>query len=809
MNLDLGFKPMYILFVLIILILIISLILIFTRETFTNEQTKIPMIPDINQIVATLIPKKPLIFKAPMSLTKIKTETKTEPKTSEKSDEFDLVKLLSSIQPDTKTIDGNTLSYPSFFFVNEKWPGSLPRPLYQGTCGSCWGFAAVTALSSRFYIESCGLSGCMNYPQINFGSLNNVYYNLNNIYKFRKIYLTDAFKLLDTSKDDNITLDEWSKNIIKYFDSFNSQGTPYMEKHYIAQVLVYMLNFQSLGSIDLTNRNEVEQRINDSFESWLQVLKSNNKTINITDLKNFWDNEPITLSAEKIIACCNDCVKEDMTTITGSRKPDVTEPLVCLGSTLDEAWTMLRESGTPTAMCIGYNLDSWKPGSHAPTCGEVQGPIYSFCSGYTIDRSHFNIGDRGEDKGVEWAKDINQTINKFEESNVNPIAIPHVDQNLPWIDPQLFRFRAKNVYKVKNDVKHIQREILERGPVTTGFLMYPDFQFTFGTDGLGGQFFKDSTDFPLGSTKNSLIYKWSGDKSISPIGGHAVTIVGWGTYKYVDKKAPNNNGDNTYYIPYWICLNSWGSKWGTSGFSKYENRGGVPEDLKGGGYFWILRGTNECEIENNVIVGQPDIENISYPDVVQRYGWGLPPPSTESVEYIKQRTETINLGNNNYLEYDPANKGGGSFTTRNERKDERGEIEYIWKVTSMNPPPSPYTLFWNSSRPIYCLGEIQKDLTELTLDDIIVLDPKDYETLKILTKKHQKNPLLVLGSEQLQLLNFIPNGKSIQVYRAVNNSLIQRHDVNEVLKVIPFKELTIDILDKYLKRCDSTQVDVE
>jgi hypothetical protein len=36
------------------------------------------------------------------------------------------------------------------------------------------------------------------------------------------------------------------------------------------------------------------------------------------------------------------------------------------------------------------------------------------------------------------------------------------------------------------NMKAIMREIIERGPVTTGFYVYPDFQYSFGTDGLGG-----------------------------------------------------------------------------------------------------------------------------------------------------------------------------------------------------------------------------------------------------------------------------------------------------------------------------------
>ena len=49
------------------------------------------------------------------------------------------------------------------------------------------------------------------------------------------------------------------------------------------------------------------------------------------------------------------------------------------------------------------------------------------------------------------------------------------------------------------------------------------------------------------------------------LGGHAVRILGWGIQNS---------------IPYWLVANSWSETWG-------EN----------GGYFRIVRGTNECGIE--------------------------------------------------------------------------------------------------------------------------------------------------------------------------------------------------------------------
>lgn len=58
-------------------------------------------------------------------------------------------------------------------------------------------------------------------------------------------------------------------------------------------------------------------------------------------------------------------------------------------------------------------------------------------------------------------------------------------------------------------------------------------------------------------------------------GGHAVKIIGWGVE------------DN---VPYWLVANSWNTDWA-------EN-----------GYFRILRGKNECGIEESVVAGAPKVE---------------------------------------------------------------------------------------------------------------------------------------------------------------------------------------------------------
>lgn len=55
---------------------------------------------------------------------------------------------------------------------------------------------------------------------------------------------------------------------------------------------------------------------------------------------------------------------------------------------------------------------------------------------------------------------------------------------------------------------------------------------------------------------------------------HAIRILGWGV----------ENG-----TPYWLAANSWNTDWGDHG------------------YFKILRGSNECGIESEVVAGLPKL----------------------------------------------------------------------------------------------------------------------------------------------------------------------------------------------------------
>ncbi|KRW99107.1 hypothetical protein PPERSA_02939 [Pseudocohnilembus persalinus] len=95
-----------------------------------------------------------------------------------------------------------------------------------------------------------------------------------------------------------------------------------------------------------------------------------------------------------------------------------------------------------------------------------------------------------------------------------------------------------------NNVKAMQTEIMTNGPIQGAFTVYSDF-YTY---------------------KSGVYQHLEGDFQ----GGHAIKILGWGVE------------DGT---PYWLCANSWNTSWGE------------------GGFFKILRGANECGIEDTTAFG--------------------------------------------------------------------------------------------------------------------------------------------------------------------------------------------------------------
>ena len=138
----------------------------------------------------------------------------------------------------------------------------------------------------------------------------------------------------------------------------------------------------------------------------------------------------------------------------------------------------------------------------------------------------------------------------------------------------------------------IRRDIYKWGPTSSALKVYTDL---------------------LDWNKPNEVYKWDGKSKL--VGGHAISIEGWGETEGDDK------------VKYWIVKNSWGPKW------------------NGDGYFKILRGENECEIEENVFVGFPNLFGIrlyiEWPllyrteDFTIRLIWGISNSGYKATTYEK------------------------------------------------------------------------------------------------------------------------------------------------------------------------------
>ena len=110
------------------------------------------------------------------------------------------------------------------------------------------------------------------------------------------------------------------------------------------------------------------------------------------------------------------------------------------------------------------------------------------------------------------------------------------------------KFYASEVYYVSGE-ENIMKEIYENGPVESTLIVYDDLV-----------------------VYDSGVYQ---HVTGSFVGGHAVKIIGWGI---------TSDG-----VKYWIVANSWNDTWGEKGF------------------FRILKGENECGIEEYAVTGMPKI----------------------------------------------------------------------------------------------------------------------------------------------------------------------------------------------------------
>lgn len=144
-------------------------------------------------------------------------------------------------------------------------------------------------------------------------------------------------------------------------------------------------------------------------------------------------------------------------------------------------------------------------------------------------------------------------------------------------------YRAYEIYGIAGTEEDGGSELLIRydiykwGPVVSAFKVYEDF-YEF-------------------DSKNG-IYEWNGKGE--QVGGHAIEIVGWG----------EENGKK-----YWQIKNSWGTGWGDDG------------------YFKMIRGKNNCEIESNTYSIIPDFFHDNEIKIVSKYGLECKDNTLKKIRY--------------------------------------------------------------------------------------------------------------------------------------------------------------------------------
>jgi hypothetical protein len=529
---------------------------------------------------------------------------------------------------------------PTFFDARDKWQGCLSSPPTQGSCGSCWAFASVTVLQDRFCIASCApatsvwsdliaIHNCANNPHTFNAKNENQLYNIaDQLFALKKVTIRMLFfqikagygqpvpKILWESKEPcnkvskilpQISMNEWVAFFTNAYNEMKNGSDAKKKAQGLTNIALMEIGSPLGFYLPLSEKDTLpvaQQKIKIYFQFW---DSNQNGNIDLCEFEKIKEQGPMSLSVQKLIVCLitNETLPSNINRNVVQNA--IQANAACGGASLSEAWRYLRDSGTPIESCVGYTFQEWgsEPTHKStqqsqdvlPMCKELLGVDRNQCPGFVPQQewdSLVNLIVTGKEQLEQEQNNVPKEIRDVKRLGEQLVELE------PWNQPLLVMFRALNAYSVASEADQIQLEIIQNGPVSTGFTVYEDFLNSFAspTEGLGGQQFDGSVSSVLGSGPKCLVYKWDG-VSQSTGTAHAVVIIGWGTFKKV---------------PFWIIRNSWGPEWGTSG--DMHGLQGQPSRLKGGGYFWFHRGSNDCGLEANVVVGLPDLAGDAFPGSV-------------------------------------------------------------------------------------------------------------------------------------------------------------------------------------------------
>ena len=269
----------------------------------------------------------------------------------------------------------------------------------------------------------------------------------------------------------------------------------------------------------------------------------------------------------------------------------------CQGETLIGAWQYIFRFAIPEEKCFPYigcgsnNTDLRtfdNEDPNTPACADLKGDFFDMCPAGNRQPIIYHTCS-----GYYY---VPGTATSALE--VSDVATPLTTGDEATV-AELYAKRAGDTDTAPETGSEldIRREIYHWGPVTSGFSVYDDFMAWDG--------------------KNPAVYQWDGASAEQ--GGHAIVIVGWGT-----------SSEGT---PFWWIRNSWGPEWGVNG------------------YFRIRRGENECGIEENIIVGLPNLygyrQYVDRPllytpdDLVMRQIWRITPSGAKATMFDAMLSSTM------------------------------------------------------------------------------------------------------------------------------------------------------------------------
>ena len=494
----------------------------------------------------------------------------------------------------------STATLPPFFDCRDKWRGCIYRVYDQGECGSCWAFASLATLSSRFCIMTCTEPADCSQGALDARRYNDMMEARLDVDAQRAMTLLNVYNKIRSNSfarrgGRELTRAEWDE----YFSPAANYITQPRESDRSlksmasAYTRLFELQFNVADATQLplpgAGPGQAQKFLDTMFDYY---DKDGDGTIKVDEWLRPHLIGPVALSVEALLACALDS--------SGSLEEIVSKE--CGGGSLEATWAFLCNWGVPTAFCAGYSPQHFE------------------------DRTRFKYGTDGATtcRAPDGKSPLlSPTWNKRGGAPPHIFRSSCLSMHLPFISPQSScvgisptsrffgvhddrasvnpkYFRARNAYAVRGGEASIRMEIMNRGPVSSGFNVYPDFQDHFSKIGRGGQYYWAATDpwppqHPVvasnaKSQATALIYEPL-PRQFSR-GGHSVMIIGWGSFSGID---------------YWIIQNSWGTEWGTDG---YPGVHGV--SVAGGGMFWMRRGVDAAGIESNVYAGMPDVREQGF-----------------------------------------------------------------------------------------------------------------------------------------------------------------------------------------------------